>query len=251
MKRIFLIGKYDTNFQNIGDYLSLYFSVQTCADKLGIVKGMLQVSVPDLIVIRLFGMDEEGKHICEEIMNNYATVPVICIGTFSEQEEYGEFLKSSQFYGLLRPVANEQLLDKICKLLEINKDAVNSRNSSSKKRVLLVDDNAIQLRVLNELLKNSYDVQMATSGVKAISLICKKLPDIIFLDYDMPMCDGKMTLEMIRDVEEAKDIPVVFLTGVSDKAHIEAVLALKPAGYMLKPANADKIFDTIERILGK
>ena len=92
---------------------------------------------------------------------------------------------------------------------------------------------------------------MATSGVKAISLICKKLPDIIFLDYDMPMCDGKMTLEMIRDVEEAKDIPVVFLTGVSDKAHIEAVLALKPAGYMLKPANADKIFDTIERILGK
>lgn len=48
--------------------------------------------------------------------------------------------------------------------------------------------------------------------------------DLIFLDYEMPICDGKMTLEMIRELEESKDIPVVFLTGVSDKEHIAAVL---------------------------
>ena len=47
---------------------------------------------------------------------------------------------------------------------------------------------------------------------------------MIFLDYEMPICDGKMTLEMIRELEESKDIPVVFLTGVSDKEHIAAVL---------------------------
>ena len=47
-----------------------------------------------------------------------------------------------------------------------------------------------------------------------------------------------------------KDIPVVFLTGVSDKEHIEAVLELKPAGYLLKPANADRIYNIIEKVLG-
>ncbi len=250
MNKIFMIGRYDSSFQSITDYLNTYFTVQTCADKLSIVKGMLQVSVPDLIVIRLFGMDNDGKKIFDELSSNYSSIPVVCIGTFSEQEEFGEYLKSSQFYGVLRPVSNENLLEKICSLIELN-GGKSHDNRKARKSVLLVDDNAIQLRSLNELLKNSYDVQMATSGTKAITMICKKCPDIIFLDYEMPVCDGKMTLEMIRDIEEAKDVPVVFLTGVSDKAHIEAVLALKPAGYMLKPANADKIFETIERILGK
>lgn len=115
---------------------------------------------------------------------------------------------------------------------------------------MLVDDNAMQLRTLNEMLKQKYEVQMATSGMKALTLIGKKKPDIIFLDYEMPMCDGKMTLEMIREVEEAKDIPVVFLTGVNDKEHIEAVLRLKPAGYLLKPASADMIFSTLDKFLG-
>lgn len=53
----------------------------------------------------------------------------------------------------------------------------------------------------------------------------------------------------VRELEEAKDIPVVFLTGVNDKEHIEAVLKLKPAGYLLKPASADKIYETLENIL--
>ena len=91
---------------------------------------------------------------------------------------------------------------------------------------------------------------MATSGMQALTLIGKKKPDMIFLDYEMPMCDGKMTLEMIREIDEAKDIPVVFLTGVSDKSHIEAVLKLKPAGYLLKPADASRIYGIIEEILG-
>ncbi len=120
-----------------------------------------------------------------------------------------------------------------------------------KKLILLVDDNAVQLRVLREILKEQYDVQMATSGMKALMMIAKRLPDLIILDYDMPVCDGKMTLEMIRDVEEAKDIPVVFLTGIHDKEHIQAVLDLHPAGYLLKPAKKETLFETIEKILGE
>ena len=91
---------------------------------------------------------------------------------------------------------------------------------------------------------------MATSGTQALTMIGKEKPDMIFLDYEMPGCDGKRTLEMIREVDEIKDIPVVFLTGVSDKEYIEAVLELNPAGYLLKPAEASRILDTIEKVLG-
>ena len=122
---------------------------------------------------------------------------------------------------------------------------------SGRKCVLLVDDSKIQLRSLSSALAGRYDVQVANSGMKALTLIGKRVPDIIFLDYEMPMCDGKMTLQMIREVDEAKDIPVVFLTGMRDKEHIKEVLELKPAGYLLKPPNLDTIFQTIEDVLAK
>ena len=66
----------------------------------------------------------------------------------------------------------------------------------------------------------------------------------------MPVCDGKMTLEMIRAEEDLKNIPVVFLTAVNDRANIEAVLKLKPAGYFLKPPVKDRLIEEIDRILG-
>ncbi|MEE0863350.1 MAG: response regulator [Lachnospiraceae bacterium] len=101
------------------------------------------------------------------------------------------------------------------------------------------------------MLKEKYEVRVATSGMQALTLIGKKKTDLIFLDYEMPICDGKMTLEMIRELDESKDIPVVFLTGVSDKEHIAAVLDLKPEGYLLKPANSDVIYKTIEKVFGE
>lgn len=121
---------------------------------------------------------------------------------------------------------------------------------NEKKAVLLIDDNAVQIRTLNVMLKEKYNVLMATSGVKALTLLEKKVPDIIFLDYEMPECDGRMTLEMIRQVEKVKDIPVVFLTGLNDKEHIDSVLELNPAGYLLKPASIDSILEMIDKVLG-
>lgn len=65
----------------------------------------------------------------------------------------------------------------------------------------------------------------------------------------MPGQDGKATLELIRAYEPTKDTPVVFLTGVKDRARIQAVLALKPAGYILKPVSQEHIMDIIQKVL--
>ena len=120
---------------------------------------------------------------------------------------------------------------------------------SSKKRMLVVDDNGTALRTMKAMLEEDYEVAVAISGAQAMTSIGKKRPDLILLDYEMPVCDGKMTLEMIRADEDMKDIPVIFLTAVNDKANIEAVLKLKPAGYFLKPVVKDRLFAEIEKVL--
>ena len=127
--------------------------------------------------------------------------------------------------------------------------AAKKKESSGKKRILVVDDNGSTLRTMKAMLEGEYEVAIAISGAQAMTSIGKKRPDLILLDYEMPVCDGRMTLEMIRADDDMKDIPVVFLTAVNDRANIEAVIKLKPAGYFLKPAVKDKLIAEIEKIL--
>ncbi len=250
MKKILFIGKFNTVFQDISNYMMNHFNVQVCVDNFDMIKGMLKLNNPDMVVISLISLGLDSEKIFAELKYNYSHTPVLCIGSDGEIAHFKDLIVEPQFSSITRPAANEAILEKICKCMDMTWDEGSVIDKDVKKNILLVDDSAIQLRALNEMLKDKYDVQMATSGMQALTMIGKKLPDLIFLDYEMPMCDGKMTLEMIRELEEAKDIPVVFLTGVNDKDHIEAVLKLRPAGYLLKPASADKIFETIGSILG-
>lgn len=119
------------------------------------------------------------------------------------------------------------------------------------KRILLIDDSAIQLRTMKGMLQDRYEIMMAASGLDGIEIMKKKRPDLIILDYDMPVVDGKATLKMLKDKEEMKDIPVIFLTGVNEKEHIRAVLELKPQGYLLKPAEPERLIEIIQKILGE
>ena len=169
-----------------------------------------------------------------------------------EQEEYAEDIQGAQFQMLTRPVSNQTILRHIQKKLGIYHGVKieNQVVNTGKKHILLVDDNAVQLRALRGLLKDKYDVSMATSAMEAMVIIGKKAPDLIFLDYDMPVLDGKEAFEALKNMEMAKEIPVVFLTGIDDAEHIQAVLRLKPAGYLLKPVEQKRIFDVIYELLG-
>lgn len=76
-------------------------------------------------------------------------------------------------------------------------------------------------------------------------------PDLVLLDYEMPICDGKQTLEMIRSDRDIADIPVMFLTSRSDKDSVKNVKALKPEGYLLKTMPDDFILKTLEDFFEK
>lgn len=80
-------------------------------------------------------------------------------------------------------------------------------------------------------------------------MVSKRQPDLILLDYEMPGMDGKMTYEILKFRDATKDIPVVSLTSMSDKEHIYSILETRPAGYILKPPDRDRLFQTIEDVL--
>jgi len=92
----------------------------------------------------------------------------------------------------------------------------------------------VMCQALKELFQKEYEVSLAKSGLSAIASITLDRPDLVLLDYEMPVCDGSQILAMIRSEKDFADIPVIFLTGRVDKESIQKVLSLKPEGYLIK-----------------
>ncbi|MDE6024626.1 MAG: response regulator [Lachnospiraceae bacterium] len=129
----------------------------------------------------------------------------------------------------------------------LKKNAAKQEENSCKKKVLVVDDSSVVLKAMQELLDKDYDVSVAASGLSAISSLTLNIPDLILLDYEMPVCNGKQVLEMIRSEKKFADIAVIFLTGRVDKESVKQVLALKPAGYLSKSLKSEEIKGNIDK----
>lgn len=120
---------------------------------------------------------------------------------------------------------------------------------AERKHILVIDDDSRMLKVIKEHLHNKYDVATANSGRLAFKFLEKKTTDLILLDYEMPEENGPTILQKLRNNPVTTDIPVIFLTGISERSKIQKALALKPQGYLLKPIDRQKLFSVIENIL--
>ncbi|MDE5932549.1 MAG: response regulator [Lachnospiraceae bacterium] len=122
--------------------------------------------------------------------------------------------------------------------------------ASQRAHILVVDDDPLMLKMLKEQLREDYDVATAVSGKIAMKFLERKKTDLILLDYEMPGENGPAVLERLRANEVTKDVPVIFLTGVSDSEKIQEALALKPQSYLLKPVDHEKLLSAITKFVG-
>lgn len=123
--------------------------------------------------------------------------------------------------------------------------------TSQKKKVLVVDDSDFMLAMMKKLLENDYEVLTATSGLSAFRSITLSRPDLVLLDYEMPVCKGNQILEMIRSEKEFADIPIIFLTSKVDRESVKGVLDLKPNGYLSKSLAPDLIKKEVDNFFEK
>ncbi len=253
MKKILLIGKLNEVLKNVDRTLSKHFHVQICDLRRDTVDGMLKVVEPSLVIISLVGADTPDMNLFITLSKNYAKTPVLTIGTDAEMKVFSKYYDRRQFENLTRPLSNNDLLSAVCRRLELVCTEKNGEvvicDAGTKKNVLVVDDNPVTIRAIKGMLENDFAVTVATSGAQAMTAIGKRRPDCILLDYEMPICDGRQTLEMIRADEELSSIPVIFLTAVRDKEHIEKVLSLRPQGYLLKPSSRDNLIAKINEVI--
>ena len=141
----------------------------------------------------------------------------------------------------------EELLAQLAK--EEEKEKKELAEAVKRKHILVVDDDSSVLKLVKGYLAERYDVATAISGKIALKFLETKKTDMVLLDYEMPNENGAEVLAKIRQNASTANLPVVFLTGVTERKKILEVLAMKPQGYLTKPIDMEKLSSTIKGVL--
>lgn len=172
-------------------------------------------------------------------------IPIFVIGELGQIETFSSAISEQFIKKAFYPPINV-------------KDVVSSINtymleddSVTKKKILVVDDSGAVLRSVKSWLEGKYQVILANSGVMAIKYLTMNKPDLVLLDYEMPICDGSQVLEMIRSDSDFSNVPVIFLTSKNDRESVLKVTSMKPDGYLLKTMSPNEIIKSIDDFFEK
>lgn len=199
----------------------------------------------------------------------YGSIPVVIVTEEDSFEHYAAENEKEQFADLLlsRPITIGTISEKILKLFraieEEKEKIVKEREEAAKrameelqrlsrgsrKHILIVDDDKNILKLLKSALEDRYDVTAIANGKMAMKFLETKTPDLIFLDYQMPVMNGPEVFRAVKKNSSLTDIPIVFLTGIAEREKITEVISLKPQGYLLKPINMERVNEKIKALL--
>lgn len=200
--------------------------------------------------LEFFELDKESLLTHEQLLDAFDNNQPSCSLLFDTGEGYFAFsaVNVDHFNGKI-----EHSIDPN-NVINVVSDYLTKENKEweeQKKKILIVDDSEFIRKKMKSLLENDYSILEAASSIAAIQEIILNRPDLVLLDYEMPVCDGRQTLEMIRSEKAIANIPVIFLTAKGDMESVKKVMALKPEGYMLKKLTDEEIKTAIDEFFKK
>lgn len=120
------------------------------------------------------------------------------------------------------------------------------------KKILIVDDVAANIQLLTTILKDRFSVVAAKTGQKALQMVQKQNPpDLVLLDIVMPEMSGYEVCKVIKQNQNTQDIPVIFISSMSDDQEKQKALSVGGDEYISKPVSVEELFEKIEKQLIK
>ena len=112
-----------------------------------------------------------------------------------------------------------------------------------RKRILVVDDDEMNLKRTQMILEKHYNILLAESGSEALNKLKSEKVDLILLDIAMPVMDGLETFKRMED--SSMDIPVIFLTASGYEDDVRTAIRLGAVNYLKKPFFPDELLKRV------
>lgn len=282
MKRILFVADFNDTAHCIQEAMLSRYQVQLCSMKNAEdVSHMIRMFRPDMVVVFISCYQNISSKLFYILTIVHAAIPIITIGKKEDTMQYEMLYSKTQYTHLYRPIKNRDIMKCIADRLHItedenaehkdisdisnyieNEDKIknktdiwdeaeldNEADADKRKHILLVDNDDEIYNNMKSIIGDRYRVSVAGTELQAMRMLEKDRPDMMFLSYEMPLCEGRIMLEMIRSDEELRKLPVVFLTKIAEKRNIASIIRLKPAGCILKPIDKEIVTRIIEKCM--
>lgn len=256
--RVLFICKLDVITKNILERMKEECEVLQCEFSSDEVRRNIRTEKPDIIFV---SYDEliDDMTFCN-LLDDAEENPVLVM--CNKEDHIAKKHRGPNLEFIFRPVKMDDIIGAMRKMLNIedepsskadNSEAAEVEIDDSRPGILAIDDNPQILRGIKKILKDEYKVALATNVEIALAQLDKNEArfDLILLDYEMPDVDGLTALQLIKSDPKLLNIPVVFLTGVSDKERVMKVVQYNVDAYLLKPINAEQLVETVRGLISK
>ncbi len=202
---------------------------------------------PDIILLDIEMPFMNGFQVLEWLRERKecAQIPVVGVTGQRDRATALSFIGKGGVGYLMKPVEKNLMLERVREILRTEAEKKN------KKKVLIVDDELESLLLYKNILQEKYNVTALNSGKMAVEYLQKFVPDLIILDYQMPLYNGRAVYQMIRKMERQENVPIIFLTGTTEKEVLVECAALMPQGVVLKSAGKDALLEKVSSVLEK
>jgi len=129
---------------------------------------------------------------------------------------------------------------------------VSQSNPSQKRRILIVEDNILNMKLLNDILKvHGYETLLSRDGAQALTLIRVHRPDLILMDIKLPEISGLAVIKSLKGDKDLQAVPVVAVTAFAMKDDEQKSRDGGCDGYLTKPISIASFLKTVEHFLPK
>jgi two-component system cell cycle response regulator DivK len=123
-------------------------------------------------------------------------------------------------------------------------------NGPARKKVLIVEDNELNMKLFNDLLvAHGYGTLQTKDGVEALALAREHRPDLILMDIQLPEVSGLQVTQWIKEDDDLRMIPVIAVTAFAMKGDEEKIRDGGCEAYIAKPISVASFLQTVERFL--
>ena len=120
------------------------------------------------------------------------------------------------------------------------------------KRILVIEDDSVTRKLLErELTKEGYQVETASDGVRGLTAVDAKRPDLILLDIVLPELDGMSLLRALKRRSDTRSIPVIMLTSVAEPSKMVDAISSGARFFIVKPFQIPALLSKVETALSE
>ncbi len=204
--------------------------------------SQIEIVRPDVILLDIEMPGFDGYDVLMELNRREITVPVIGLTGNKKKESILKFVSLGAAGYLVKPVNVDTLLKTI-------DDVLSKRVTKAMEyKILFIDDDPSTLALYKTSLSSDYKIIGLNSPKTALEYLEKFQPDLIIMDYNMPVYNGKFMMKYFRDHDNLADIPVLILTGAEDKETLENIVDIAPTAIVHKKQGIELLKKNIENI---